>query len=268
MPLENKDIVKMIHRTLDPLMKGEGFARSGRTYYKQAGDLIFVLSTVAVGAYFSSVTGWPSHAFSVWDGVWVEGISPAIIGKYPKKQDKRGVYIPEPHTCFHITSPPDNALQYGIDRAHPHPYEEWGQKIGVENPAERQRNDLWIVSEEEAQQAALFRELEQQVREKFLDRYNHYTDITALEGLILDAPRLFNHRRGVDDDTPLPKDSNAGGQQYYLHYATLFHQRYGTEEQYLFYLHRLEEWLKLHPHSYQKTLPSCYYCGCGNPFRL
>ena len=101
MPLENKDIVKRIHRTLDPLMKGEGFARSGRTYYKQAGDLIFVLSTVAVGAYFSSVTGWPSHAFSVWDGVWVEGISPAIIGKYPKKQDKRGVYIPEPHTCFH-----------------------------------------------------------------------------------------------------------------------------------------------------------------------
>lgn len=31
------------------------------------------------------VTGWPSHAFSVYEGVWVDGISPGILKRYPKK---------------------------------------------------------------------------------------------------------------------------------------------------------------------------------------
>ena len=259
--LTNSEVQKLIHKTLDPVMKKEGFKRKGRTYYKKCNDIIFVLHTNAAGAYFSSVTNWPSHAFSVWDGIWVDGITPGYIKRYPKKSDKDGIYIPEAHTCIHITG---DDLKYGINRREQHPYSEKAIQYGVDSEPERQRRDIWVIPDDKDEQLNLLQELIEQIQTNFLKCYMNYTDIEQLKKLILDRRLSFNRNKGYEDGMDFRSDSFVGNFQGYLDYAVLFHQRYGSDEQYAYYLKRLEEWSKIH----KKKIHPCYYCGCGNEFRI
>lgn len=50
--MTNNDVTKVINKTLDPIMKKEGFRRKGRTYYKKCDDLIFVLERKRFGLIF------------------------------------------------------------------------------------------------------------------------------------------------------------------------------------------------------------------------
>lgn len=259
--LTNNEVQKLIHKTLDPIMKAEGFLRTGRTYYKEMDGLVFILTTAASSSYFCSVTGWPTHAFSVYDGIWIDGICPGILGRYPKKKDKEGIYIPEAFNCIHITQ---NGMGYSIKRIAEHPYSDTAQTYGVTNKAEINRRDLWVMPDDAEAQAAFLAELKQQVIECFLCRYREYMDISKLEHLILDGPRKLNTEKGFADDQPFSKDNLAGNFQNYLSYAVLFHQRYGPEDKYLFYLTRMEQWAGLH----RRKIPACYYCGYGNEFKL
>lgn len=259
--LTNSVVQKLIHKTLDPIMKAEGFSRTGRTYCKEMDGLVFILTTAASSSYFSAVTGWPSHAFSVYEGIWIDGICPGILGRYPKKKDKNGIYIPEAFNCIHITQ---EGLKYGINRIAEHPYLETVQTYGVTNKAEINRRDLWVMPDEAEAQAAFLEELKQQVIDCFLCGYQEYIDISKLEHLILDGPRQVNAEKGFADNQPFSKDNLAGNFHHYLDYAVLFHQRYGPEDKYLFYLNRIEQWAKLH----KRKIPACYYCGYGIEFKL
>lgn len=262
--LTNKEVQKLIHQTLDPIMRPEGFRRSGRTYYKQLGDVLFVLNTSALGAHFSSITNWPAYAFSVDDGIWIDGISPGVLNRYPKKKDRDGTYIPKAFNTFHINCDPDNSLKYGIYRLEAQPYTEIAPLFGITNPAEMNRRDIWVMPDVPASQAAFLEELKQQIEGKFLNCYREYTDLKKLESLILDGPRQANVEKGFDDNTPITRDHCGGNFHHYLDYAVLFHQRYGPEEKYLFYLNRMEAWAKVN----NRKIPACYYCGCGNGFKL
>lgn len=255
--ITNNDVIKFINKRLDPVMKKEGFKRSGRTYYKQIDDLIFILNTSAVTTDFTRVTRWPSYTFTITEGVWVDGISPGILKRYPKKKDKYGYYIPEPFNCFHINP-------HGILRSTEAPYAAIAEKYNITNTAEIKRCDIWIMPEDKTKQEHFGEELQQQVVNCFLNRYQAYTDIDKLQHLILDEPRRVNNANGFFDDTPFVKNNFWGNRQYYLDYSVLFHQHYGSEEQYLFYLSRLEEWSKLN----KRKIPSSYYCGFGNEFKL
>lgn len=262
--ITNQYVQKKIHKKIDPMMKEEGFSRYGRTYYKKDKDLIFVLATEAVGAHFSTVSGWPSYAFSVYEGIWVDGICPAILKRYPKKKDRNGVYIPEAFNCFHITGLPGKPLSYGISRIQESPNAQIAKELGIKNQAEWKRRDLWLMPANEIEQEAFLDELNQQVQELFLGRYNEYTDIGKLEELILNGPRKYNEEKGVTDETPFTKGTTGGNLQHYLEYAVLFYQKFGPEEKYRFYLKRLEEWGK----ATRNKISSCYYCGYGKPFEL
>lgn len=257
----NAAVQKLIHKTLDPLMKQEGFKRKGRTYYKKVGDIIFVLQTSAVGAYFSAVTNWPPHAFSVWDGVWVDGITPGYIKRYPQKCDRKGVFIPEACTCAHITG---DDLKYGICRREEHPYWETAPDWGVKSEAERLRRDIWVMPEDRDARPAFLQELAAQVQTGFLSCYMKCTEAEYLKKVLLERRLHYNRSRGYEEGMPFRPDSYAGNFQGYLEYAVLFYQRYGPEKDYLYYLNRLEDWAKLH----KKKIPSNYYCGCGKPFNL
>lgn len=259
--LTNSEVQKLIHKTLDPMMKKEGFKRKGRTYYKKSADIIFVLHTNAVGAYFSSVTNWPSHAFSIWDGIWVDGITPGYIKRYPKKSDKDGIYIPEVHTCFHITG---DDLKYGINRKEQHPYWENAIQYGVDSEPERKRRDIWVMPNNMDEQVIFLQELIEQVQSKFLNCHMKYTDIKQLYKLILEGRLSFNRNRGYEEGMAFCSDSFIGNFQGYLQYSVLFHQRYGSNEEYVYYLRRLEEWSKMN----NQIIHPCYYCGYGNEFRL
>lgn len=259
--LTNSEVQKLIHKTLDPIMKAEGFSRTGRTYCKEMDGFVFILTTAASSSHFSTVTGWPSHAFSVYEGIWIDGICPGILGRYPKKKDKNGIYIPEAFNCIHITQ---DGLKYGIKRVAEHPYLETAQEYGITNKGEINRRDLWIMPDDAETQTAFLAELKQQVIDSFLCRYQEYMDISKLEQLILDGPRKVNAEKGFADDQPFSKGNLAGNFQNYLDYAVLFHQRYGPEDKYLFYLNRMEQWAKLH----KRKVPACYYCGYGNEFKL
>lgn len=262
--ITNQYVQRKVHKKLDQAMKKEGFSRNGRTYYKKDGELIFILSTEAVGAHFSAITGWPSYTFSVYEGIWVDGICPAILKRYPKKKDKNGVYIPESFNCFHITGSPGAQLNYGIKRIHESLNEKTAKEFGITNQAEWKRRDIWLMPMEETEQESFLDELSQQVQELFIRRYSEYTDIKKLEGLILDGPRKYNQEKGVTDETPFTKGTAGGNLQHYLDYAVLFYQKFGPEEEYQFYLKRLEEWAKVT----RNKISSCYYCGYGNSFEL
>lgn len=259
--MDSKEVQKRIHQTLDPIMKAEGFKRKGRTYYKQSGDIIFVLQINAVGAYFSSVTNWPSHSFSIWDGVWVDGITPGYINRYPKSRDKDGAYIPEAHTCFHLTG---DDLKYGIHRKDLHPYADIAIQYGVNSEPEKNRRDIWVMPEERDLQEAFLQELEEQVCACFLNCYSEYTEPGKLQELILDNRRVFNQNRGYEEGQPFQSDSYAGNFQGYLQLSVLFHQKYGTEERYQYYLNRYEEWARVH----KKKVQNCCYCGYGKEFKV
>lgn len=262
-PMTNALAQKLIHKTLGPMMKREGFLRKGRAYYKQMGDLIFILKTEAVGAYFSSVSNWPSHAFAVYDGIWIDGISPGVLGRYPKRTDGGGCYIPEGWNCVHINHKGD-PLRYGIRRQAEHPYLESAARYGVTSLPEQKRNDLWVMPEEPEEQAALLRELAEQVQRLFLDRYQQYLAPEQLKTLVVDLPYAFNVRRGYVEGAPFAKGKLLGNMAHYLNYATLFYQKYGPEEQYRYFLGRYEEWAAARG----ETVAGCYYCGYGRPFRL
>lgn len=259
--LTNSYVQRLIHKVLDPIMKPEGFHRTGRTYHKHIGAQMFILTTAASSAYFCSVTGWPSHAFSVYEGIWIDGICPGFLGRYPKKKDKNGAYIPEAFNCIHITQ---DGLHYGIKRIAEHPYRENALAYGITNKAEINRRDLWIMPDDAEAQTDFLTELKQQVIDCFLCRYQEYTDQSKLEHLILDGPRQANTEEGFADNQPLSKDKLAGNFHHYLDYAVLFHQRFGPEEKYRFYLDRMEQWARLH----KRKIPACYYCGYGNEFTL
>lgn len=259
--LSNRDVQTLIHKTLDPLMKKNGFRRKGRTYYKKLEDMIFVLQTGAVGAYFSSVTNWPSHAFSVWDGIWVDGISPGYLNKYPSKSDAAGIYIPQANTCFHMTG---DVCRYGINRRELSPYWSAAQRYGVEREAERKRSDLWVMPDSPKEQTSFLQELVDQVQTSFLDCYMQYLVPDNLKKLVLDGPLRYNQNRGYKDGMVFRADSSVGNLRRYLQLAVLFHQKYGAEEEYLHYLKMYEEWAKVH----KVKIEDCYYCGYGNTFRL
>ena len=259
--LTNTEIKKAIHKTLDPIMKKERFHRNDRTYYKQVDNLVFVLGTEAVGAHFSTVTGWPSYAFSVSEGIWVDGISPAIVKQYPKK-DKNGIYIPKIFNTFHINMKSDN-VRYGIERRMENPYMNLAADLGITNPAEKSRRDFWIMPADESQQVDFLVELQEVIQEKFLACYLEYVDFQKLERLILENPRNCNVEAGYIEGMNFSKGA-LGNLKHFLEYATLFYQHYGPQKTYQMYLKDLENWSAAN----KREIPPCYYCGYGKKFEL
>jgi len=257
----NAIVQKLVHKALDPVMKKEGFKRKNRTYYKKSDEMIFVLTTKAVGAYFSSVTHWPSHAFSVFDGVWIDGITPGKVNGYPTKTDKEGTYIPEFYTCLHLSG---DDLAYAIHRKEQHPYLESAARYGVNSEAEKKRNNLWVMPDDTKEQQLFLQELQEQIQTCFLDECRKCGDIDFLKKLVLDKRLEYNRNRGYEDGMAFSAKSFVGNFQGYLEYAVLFHQRYGSEEEYRYYLQKFEEWSALH----NRSINSCCYCGFGNEFKL
>lgn len=187
----------------------------------------------------------------------MDGISPGILGRYPKKKDSAGCYISEPFNCFHIN-------RQGIHRLTEQPYADIAEKYHITNRAEINRCDIWIMPEDLMGQKIFGEELKHQVINCFLNSFQEYTDIDMLKHLILDEPRRLNHINGFFDDAPFEKNNLSGNRHHYLDYSVLFHQHYGPEAQYLFYLRRLGEWSKLN----KQKIPACYYCGVGNEFQI
>lgn len=242
--LTNNEVIKLVNMTLDPIMKNEGFSRSGRIYYKKVNDLIFILQTSAVGHYFSEITGWPSHSFGINCGVWCDGISEYIFN-LPKRRDKNGTLIPDYPVCEGIDE---------INRKAEHPYRFLGLKYGA-NKVERKRNDIWIMPDNVLKQKQFLNELVEQVKINFLDNYKKYTNYIELEHLLVGKRHDYNIEAGYSDDMVFDGKTCIGNFNYYLQYAILFYKKYGPKEKYLKYLKRYEEWCSARG----EKVKDCYY---------
>jgi len=120
---------KKLRAQLFPILRDAGFGHmDARNAWSWQDDFIWVLNIRAVGAYFSSVTGWPPGSVSVWLGVFFT-FAPRLRGL---KSDDEGRLRPPEHSC-HMRS----NLVRGIEQS------EFTRTL--RNPAEQRRTDIWWV---------------------------------------------------------------------------------------------------------------------------
>src|SRR5580698_5536526 len=99
---------KPLRAQLFPILRNAGFEHmDARNAWSWRDDFIWVLNIRAVGAYFSSVTGWPPGSVGVWLGVFF------AFGPRPNglKTDEKGRLRPPERFC-HMRS----HLVRGIDQ--------------------------------------------------------------------------------------------------------------------------------------------------------
>lgn len=239
MQITNSYIVRILNKSLDPLMTAHGFMRKGRVYYKQSGDILFLLGTKAVGSYFAAVTGFPSHAFSLIEGFWIDGVD---YWDVKVNLTKPNIILPDldiENICFHVQSNIDGS----INRKLPHPYrnERHNGLQGLsENEAER--NDLWVMPENETELPEFIEEMHSQIHACFLDKYEELLSLDKLEEYTIGRLHQYNIERGFTDDMPFEEGVFGGNYKHYLNYAVLFYKKYGPIEKYQKLSARLNEW--------------------------
>lgn len=252
--MDNNSAKKLVHKALDPVMRANGFSRVDRTYYKRHNELIFVMQTHAVGNFFSSVTGWPSHSFNLLCGVWVEYISPYVKWEetaphFPKKKDKTGEYVPnarllecEKMNDFERTS--ENAIA-GL-----------GEKLGV-SQLEASRKDLWIITDDEKENADALSEL-LNVSLTFIEKCKCLENQIVLKSFLLDEkreqclPKFFENDKIISFNT---EDKHFLLLKPYLQYATLYYKRHGAKGKFSLMLIEYEKWVEAYNQSaYAKSL--------------
>ena len=226
MPLTNSDIIRILNKSLDPMMKIHGFVRKGRVYYKQSGDILFLLGTKAVGNYFAAVTGFPSHAFTLAEGFWIEGVdywNSKVNLTAPK------IILPDVFSvnlCFPIQDNADGNIHR--KQLHPYPNED--------------RNDLWIMPEDETEQSDFLEEMQDQIQSCFLKKHEELLSLDKLEEYSIDRLHQYNLQRGYTDDKEFERGDYGGNLLNYLDYAVLFYKKYGFTEKYEKLSARLNDW--------------------------
>ena len=120
---------KPLRQRVAPLLREAGFQRvDARNAWWWRDDFICVFNIRSVGSYFSGVTGWPPGSVCVWLGVFFTS-APQPSGM---KRDEQGRLCPQEHWC-HMRS----QLARGLDQS--------ARIRTLNNPAERQRTDVWWV---------------------------------------------------------------------------------------------------------------------------
>lgn len=226
MPLTNSNIIRILNKSLDPLMRTHGFMRKGRVYYKRSGDILFLLGSQAVGSYFADVTGLSSHSFSLVEGFWIDGVDywKSKVNLTTPKIVLPNVFIM--NSCFHVQDNDDGC----IHRKQIHPY------------PDVERNDLWIMPENDAERSEFIEEMQDQIQICFLGEYEKLLKFDILEEYSIGRLHQYNIHRGYTDDRPFERGVYGGNLKNYLDYAVLFYKKYGPVEKYEKLSTRLNEW--------------------------
>ena len=124
------EINKLIRKILSPTLKENGFDRvNTRHNWGWKDHCIWVLDITAVGKYFSDVTGWSPMSVYVELGIYYDFVPP----KYGEiKIGTKGELLPKPHQCQL-----QNQLYCSLEQSN-------YTKL-FDNPAERDRNDIWWI---------------------------------------------------------------------------------------------------------------------------
>ena len=239
MQITNNIVIRILNKSLDPLMKAYGFMRKGRVYYKLSGDVLFLLGTKAVGSYFAAVTHFPSHAFTLTEGFWINGVD---YWNVKVNLTNPNIILPDlsvMNYCFHV----QNNRSGTIHRKQQHPYRNAEhndlQRLS-ENEAER--NDLWILPEDEAEWPEFLEEMHSQIHACFLDKHEDLLRLDKLEEYSIERLHQYNIDCGFTDDKPFEPGVYGGNFNHYLDYAVLFYKKYGSIEKYQKLSARLNEW--------------------------
>jgi hypothetical protein len=238
--MENKVVTSILNGVLGSVMKSHGFKRKDRVYYKETNGIVFLLGTQAVGNYFAQVTGFPSHTFSLVEGFWIPEIDYRNTQVNPVSSDIQLPDIFATNTVFHINDRSDGHIL----RKAPKPY----LYLHLNNPAEMERTDLWLLPDDDEEQCMLLDELRQQVTDCFLDKYEMIAnDRSKLKEYTIDKLRQYNIERGYDENKPFVSDSYCGNYRHYLDYAVLFYKKFGPAELYNQYAALLNKWQNANP---------------------
>lgn len=216
-------------------MKGHGFKRKGRVYYKEVNDIVFLLGTKAVGNYFAQVTGFSSCTFVVVEGFLIKGVD---YWGTPVCTVGPEILLPDvfcTNALFHF-----NSMTNGyILRKTEHPYD----TLNIPNPKEKTRMDLWLLPEEEYEQQCFLNEMQEQIVEGFLSKCDTIAnDSNQLEEYSIGKLRQYNIERGYDENKPFIQGSYYGNYLNYLDYAVLFYKKYGPRSLYDKYILLLNNW--------------------------
>gem|GEM_PF-4347794 len=227
--IDNAQVIKMIKKTLDPILKSDGFDTvRGRYWYKYDGDFIFLLGTEAMTPWFSYVTKYPTHSFSVWYGIWIDYIDrphydyfKKLYGKPLCPTGKNGELFPKYYDCkttsSFLTKPALNRTisQKDILRSFP--------KISV---IEKARRDIWLCGNDD-QIEVMLENLKDVVHAEFLCQYPKYKSVDYLRALVEEHSGNVGKNGG-----PIPNN---------IEYSTLFYRRWGPCDKYIKYLTMYEQ---------------------------
>jgi hypothetical protein len=123
------DIDKHIRKIISPILRNNGFEKvKTRNNWAYRNKCIWIFNIRAAGNYFSYVTGFPPMSLTAWLGIVY-----TFIPTPPKiKRDKDGFMLP-PEYAGH--------MRYTLKN------HDWDLQIrsGLENEAERKRNDIWWI---------------------------------------------------------------------------------------------------------------------------
>lgn len=124
------EIYKEIRGILSPVLKKNGFTKViTRNNWGRHNECIWVLDISAIGNYFSDITGWTPMSLTVTLGIYYEFIPTLDDGI---KVGTKGELLPKYHQC-HLWKELNCKLDQSKYKKH------------LENPAERERNDIWWV---------------------------------------------------------------------------------------------------------------------------
>lgn len=124
------EINKTIRRILSPSLREAGFNKvNSRQNWAWIDHCIWVLEIRAVGKYFSDVTGWLPMSINVDLGIYYDFIPSRNCEIKIGTQDE---LLPKPFQC-HL----ENQLNCHINQAR--------YKNHLDNPAEKEREDIWWV---------------------------------------------------------------------------------------------------------------------------
>ena len=159
------EINKVIRRTLSPVLRESGFARTQtRNNWGWHGPCTWVLNICAVGHYFNLVTGWPSMSVGVCFAVMYDFIPPRFPDRI--KTTPQGKLLPQYFQCEQ-----SQHLDVGINQR------KYTLELGI--PAERARTDIWWIERDGSNMEGAIEDIARQFVVQAFPWFERKSDIPA-----------------------------------------------------------------------------------------
>jgi hypothetical protein len=142
------EIDKHIRKIISPILRNNGFSKvKTRNNWAYQEKCILIFNVKAVGNYFSQSTRFPPMSLTAWLGVFYT----FIPLQFKIKTDKDGLLLP-PEYCGH--------MRYTLKN------HDWNLQIrsGLENEAERKRNDIWWIEPDGSNAEIMVRDLAESLK--------------------------------------------------------------------------------------------------------